>query len=127
MKRLLGSATLAGAAVTAVWMASLSPQAADAQPLFRAWNGGYPSGDGGYSGVGYSPYGYGAYTYNAPVTYFYPPNSSYGFGNSGYGIGSRYNGIIDHSYSGSRFYPQPAYSPYGYGPYGYGRFGRYGY
>jgi hypothetical protein len=140
MKRILSSATLAGAVVAAVLLTALSPispQAAHAGPLERALyggyydNGGYAPGYGGYAGYGYSPYGYGGYsgygrssTYGyadvAPRAYVYPSYRSYGFGN-GFGTGATYRGVVDYRYGGSGPYGQPyraAYSPYGYGGYG---------
>ena len=125
MKRIFRLSTLAGAIVAAVLLTSLarvSPQTANAGPYGYA----YTPGDRGYSGYGYGPYGYGGYTYVAPRAYVYHTYRSYGFGN-GFGTGATYNGIIDHSYSGSRFYGQAPYNPYGYGPYGYGGYGAYGY
>jgi hypothetical protein len=136
MKRTLRLSTLAGAMVAAVLLTSLapvSPPEANAGPLYLPngglyYGGGYapgyggystygygPYGYSGYSGYGYSPYGNGGYVY-APREYVEPSHRSDGFG-----TGATYNGIIDHSYSGSRFftgtYP-PAYNPYGYGGYG---------
>jgi hypothetical protein len=134
MKRTLRLSTLASAMVAAVWLTSLAPvsqREANAGPLYLAPNGGLYygggyAGYGGYSGYGYTPYGYGyspygngGYTY-APREYVEPSYRSYGIGN-GFGTGGTYNGIIDHSYSGSRFFTgtyAPAYNPYGYGGYG---------
>jgi len=138
MKRIFRLSTRASALIAAAWLASLSPVAqreANADPLYRGYyyGGGYAPGYGKYSGFGYTGYGYtSVYGYSDPMPGrpISPSYRAYGLGN-GFGTGGTYrgmyNGSIDHSYGGSRFYGQSPYNPYGYGPYGFRVQHDYGY
>ncbi len=125
MKRILRLSALATVVVAAVGLAPVSQNHANADPLYRASNGGYyygggyyAPGNGGYFGNAYNPYGYGGYTYTAPSAYVYPSYNPYGVG-----TGAPYNVIINHGNNGSRFQPYSA----AYNSYGYGIYGPYGY